>query len=341
LGNRADGTSDRHGDVLRPAKAGAGTSKRPVRATPAPLVPRNGDRDQARCPSGPQVTAVRQYYGQTWLDYRVLWMSRRNYFAGHQALWTSSTRTHAEGLLEETRLMADRVGMSPSDVVLDAGCGVGGPAVWLAEKYGVSVHGITVVPAQVSRARRLAKRRRVDHLCSFSERDYLDTGFPDDSFDVVWAQESVCHATDKKRFLLEAVRVLRPGGRLIVLDGFRHARPYLDDDEAVFREYMNGWAIPDHPTGREFLSWAAEVGLTDVTMEDLSFRVWRSIRRLHRIAAVLQAGETALHLIGLRSSVQHGNVVGALRLWPAFQRHLWFLGLMTARKPGVPVSTTG
>ena len=290
---------------------------------------------------GRQVRAVREYYGQTWLDYRVLWMRRRNYYAGHQAFWTERTRTHRDGLLEENRLMADRVAISPSDVVLDAGCGVGGPAVWLAEEYGVRVLGITVVGDQVTRARKLATRRRVDHLCSFEERDYLDTGLPGDSFDVVWAQESVCHATDKRRFLQEAFRVLRPGGRLIVVDGFRHARPYRDEDEAMFREYMAGWAIPDHPTGQEFLGWAAEVGLIEARMEDLSVSVWRSIRRLHRIAAVLHTGETALYRLGVRSPVQHGNVVGALRLWPAFQRHLWFLGVMTARKPGAPRSVGG
>ena len=48
--------------------------------------------------------------------------------------------------------------------------------------------------------------------------DYTATGLDESSFDVAWAQESACHAPDKKAFTSEMARVLRPGGRIVMAE---------------------------------------------------------------------------------------------------------------------------
>ena len=139
----------------------------------------------------------------------------------------ASELTQARRLVESARRrvlrdqkLAEHAEITSSDQVCDAGCGVGGSAVFLAKTFGCRVHGITLGGNQVITSRENASRQGVEHLVAFSRQDYLDTRFPSDTFDVVWAIESVCYAVDKKDFLEEAYRILKPGGRLAVADFF-------------------------------------------------------------------------------------------------------------------------
>ncbi len=117
--------------------------------------------------------------------------------------------------------------------MLDAGCGLGGSAIWLAQQFGAEVVGVNLVASQVYRARRSAYRHGVSDRVRFERRDFTRTGFPEGNFDVVWAIESICHTSDKPAFLVEARRLLKPGGRLVVADLFRTQRPFSVDDEKL------------------------------------------------------------------------------------------------------------
>lgn len=97
---------------------------------------------------------------------------------------------------------------------------MGDSAFWLARTYGVSVIGVTLVASQVARARRYATQARLTDRVSFEQQDYTATTFADGGFDVVWALESACHARDKQQLL----RVLRPGGRLGMVEYMRVSR---------------------------------------------------------------------------------------------------------------------
>ena len=101
--------------------------------------------------------------------------------------------------------------------ILDVGCGIGGTSRYLARNFGdkASVTGITLSPNQVDRATSLAKDRGIKNA-NFLVMDALNMNFPDNSFDVVWACESGEHMPDKKRYVEEMVRVLKPGGRLVI-----------------------------------------------------------------------------------------------------------------------------
>src|SRR5215213_3712833 len=128
--------------------------------------------------------AIIAYYDKTWLDYRILWLNRRT-LSVHFGYTDATTRGHADALLNMNRVLADRAGIHPGMRVLDAGCGVGGSSIWLAQSRGASVIGITPVASQVARARRFAAARRLGDQVRFEQADYTDTPFPDASFDVV------------------------------------------------------------------------------------------------------------------------------------------------------------
>src|SRR5262249_53466829 len=271
-----------------------------------PLCMAAGNRTQAHRVERPLAERIRAYYDETWGDYRWLWLSPRNY-AIHVGYWDARTRTHAESLLNMNQALAERLGVRSGQRVLDAGCGVGGSAVWLARRRGVEVVGITLVASQVARAQRYAKARGVVGQVAFAQQDYTRTTFPDGSFDVVWAMESACHTPDKRSFVQEARRLLKPGGRLGMVEYMRVGRPLPGPtDEYLLRSWLSGWAIPDIATEEEWRRWAEEASFADVRIEDITPQVRPSLRRLYRMTRLFSPGAALLQRAGLRSEAQQG-----------------------------------
>jgi cyclopropane fatty-acyl-phospholipid synthase-like methyltransferase len=277
----------------------------------------------------PDLPRIRAYYDETWLDYRFLWLSPEN-LAVHFGYWDERTRSHDESLVNMNRLLARHIGIQPGQRVLDAGCGVGGSSLWLARNYGVSVVGITPVASQIARARAFARREQLQGRVRFAQEDYTRTNFPDGSFDAIWAIESVCHAPDKRLFLREARRLLKPGGRLGIVEYMRFTRPYAAADEALLASWLSGWAIPDIATRDEWQRWTGEEGFADVAIEDIAAGVEPSLRRLYRVTLLCWWGASLLRRMGVRSETQHGNMRGARDIYRAVKRGLWFEAVLTA-----------
>jgi tocopherol O-methyltransferase len=275
------------------------------------------------------LTAVRAYYDETWLDYRLLWLTRATPGI-HFGYWDEETKRHEEALRNLNGVLAKHIGIRPGQRILDAGCGVGGSAIWLAETHGVEVVGITPVASQIARGRRHASERGIADRVSFAQQSYLETTFAPASFDVVWAMESACHAPDKRRFLVEARRLLRPGGRLGLVEYMRAERPFSPADEALLHSWLAGWAIPHLATRDQWTAWARELGFSQVDTIDITANVTPSLRHLYRMAVVAWPVERALHRLGVRSDVQHGNVRGARDQYRALRQGLWFDAVLTA-----------
>ncbi|MGH2810583.1 MAG: SAM-dependent methyltransferase, partial [Actinomycetota bacterium] len=90
--------------------------------------------------------SIATYYDQTWFDYRALWLDPNNR-AIHFGYWDESTKSHSESLLNMNRVLASNLRPEPGDLVLDAGCGVGGTSMWMAENRDVQAVGITITPS--------------------------------------------------------------------------------------------------------------------------------------------------------------------------------------------------
>jgi MPBQ/MSBQ methyltransferase len=118
--------------------------------------------------------------------------------------------------VEEMAIWAGCAEKTPR-TVLDVGCGIGGASRHLARGFGegTSVTGITLSPKQVARAEQLAEQQGVRNA-EFRVMNALAMDFPDNSFDLVWACESGEHMPDKKKYVEEMVRVLKPGGTLVI-----------------------------------------------------------------------------------------------------------------------------
>ena len=291
-------------------------------------------QDATAASSGGQaayVAPIVEYYDGTWFDYRVVWM--RN-LGMHWGYWDDDTANHAQSLTNMSRELASLATLRPGMRVLDAGCGVGGPALWLAATYGVEVVGVTLSEVQLGRARKYAAKRKLDHLVSFEIADFTKLAQADGTFDVVWAQESVCHvpAAGKQAFLSEANRVLKPGGRLLMEDWFRIDRPYPGDGERLMHEWLSGWAIDDLATTDEITGWSRDAGFEAVNLRNITPYAFRSIRRLHRLAVWSAPGALLLRGLRLRSPIEQANLRSARLQWTTYQRNLWLIGLLSATK---------
>ena len=116
------------------------------------------------------------------------------------------------GGLATTRDQAERITLNRDSRVLDIGCGMGGPARYLANSYGCRVDGIDLTPELIETGQVLTERCGLSGRVVLQIGDALDLPYPDKAFDVVWCQNVTMNISDKAGFLAEAFRVLRPGG---------------------------------------------------------------------------------------------------------------------------------
>ncbi len=104
--------------------------------------------------------------------------------------------------------------------ILDAGCGVCGPASWLAEHYNVHITGITVSEIQVEQARKNIKQKNSADRVEVIYGDYheLSSIFEENTFDKVLFLESLGHSADTLKVITETYKVLKPGGSIYIKD---------------------------------------------------------------------------------------------------------------------------
>jgi len=102
--------------------------------------------------------------------------------------------------------------------VLDVGCGFGGTTRYLARALGPNstVTGITLSPKQAERAGQLAIEQETPNAKFMVEDALQMPSFEDNSFDIVWACESGEHMPDKKKYIDQMMRVLKPGGKFVM-----------------------------------------------------------------------------------------------------------------------------
>jgi SAM-dependent methyltransferase len=164
--------------------------------------------------------AVNKHYGKSGLGAEILG-ALRGAGADVDALTLNDLAPIDElhlGGLEATLEMARLAELQEGERVLDIGCGIGGPARTMAAEFGCHVTGIDLTEEYCRAAEMLTARVGLGSQVVFHQASALDLPFDDGSFDVVWTQHMVGHVQDKERLFGEALRVLRPSGRLTLFE---------------------------------------------------------------------------------------------------------------------------
>ena len=275
---------------------------------------------------------IATYYTQAEIDYKLLWRLRTQQ-AMHFGFWTEHAHNLSQALKNQDKIMAELAGITKDDLVLDAGCGIGGSSLFLAKAIGCKVVGISIVEQQVKKARHLASRFGLSAEATFSVADFTAMPFAENTFDVVWAIESVCYAPKKEQFLREAFRVLKPGGTLIVADGFALKEEYSHDEATIMAYWLSGWEVQALDTTAAFCSSAKSAGFYSVHAQDYTTAVLPSSRLLHRFSYVYAPFDWILHKTGIRNQVHYANLLAARYQYVALANKLWQYAVITATKP--------
>ena len=219
------------------------------------------------------------YYSEVGIDYEP-WSANLNMHFGYFR-WGINPLDRESLLNEMNAQVCARLQLDPDtdSRVVDLGCGVGATSRYCAMHYKrTSVLGVTIVPWQVERAHEMTEevlRERVDYVLN----DYCDTGYAPNSFDGAYAMESSCYdkGLNKLGFLKEAFRLLKPGAKLVVTDGFRKTDKAYPLFEKAYQQVCEGWSLDTFANIHQFASTLQELGFKNITIEDISWRLAPSV----------------------------------------------------------------
>ncbi len=192
---------------------------------------------------------------------------------------------HPDGYYVQPKVVAEQINKFGANDVLELGCGKGFNSRFLAQQYPeVNFTGIDITPLHIKIARQ--KARAFSNL-TFQEGNFNDLEFPDRSFDIVFAFECLCHAPQAKIPLAEIFRVLRPGGQLIIFDGYRNTK--LEQLPKLFQTATQLTEISmavQHGFGeiQEWTANAKSIGFQIQTIENLSSAVQPTVSRLKKLS---------------------------------------------------------
>jgi cyclopropane fatty-acyl-phospholipid synthase-like methyltransferase len=199
----------------------------------------------------------------------------------HRAVWGPGVSTRVAAMHHVDELL---LGALPArqgqPTVVDLGCGVGASLRYLAERADLRGEGITISGRQAERAGTLLAESGVTDRVRCREGDFLFV--PDDlagRADLTFSIEAFVHSPDPERYLHEAARTLRPGGRLVVCDDFLTSADPPTSPRAArwLAEFQDGWRIGSLVTVDRLCALAADHGLTLV--RDLDLTPWLELRR--------------------------------------------------------------
>ena len=173
--------------------------------------------------------------------------------------------------------------------IFDAGCGIGGAATQISMLLPqAEVEGISIVARQVRIAKERARVLGAGNA-TFHCGNYLRTGLPQASLDGIYAIESFCYTltAEKSALFAEMYRLLRPGRRLVIIDGGSRREATSDTERRAIQDVLDGWTMPLPTPAAQMVALAGQAGFEVLHSEDVTGHVLRSADRIADIGAWL------------------------------------------------------
>jgi tocopherol O-methyltransferase len=178
----------------------------------------------------------------------------------HRTLWMAGTKSLEEALNTSNALILKEIeSVAPTQArIVDLGCGVGASLFYIHPRLQTPspALGLTLSPVQARLAQESAKQLGLQEYIRFAEGDFTSVPLPSESLDAIYSVEAVCHAVDPEKYFKEASRLLRKGGKLILVDDYKAARPFNKNEQKWFDAYIEGWHVPGVRTVAQTMSFA-------------------------------------------------------------------------------------
>ena len=164
--------------------------------------------------------------------------------------------------------------------ILDIGCGIGGPAFEMANRFSAEVVGIDLEAPLIEQATKAATKKGLQGKCTFRTVETGPLDFPDQSFDIVTTSGAMTQISDKAGILGECFRVLKPGGSLTCYDWTKSEAPYSEDMLYWFKMEGLTYALE---TLEEYEIHLKNSGYVDVSIKDASSWYRAQVRREYKL----------------------------------------------------------
>ena len=194
---------------------------------------------------------------------------------------------HGRGL-EATEDMAVLLRIAGSDHILDVGSGLGGPARYLAQRFGCRVSGIDLTAEFCDVARHLTALLGLEERVSIRQGDALAMPFGDAAFDGAYSMNVSMNIADKRALYREIRRVIKPGAWLTLSE--------VTQGPGGAPDYPTPWA---RTASSSFLATEAEtresLEACGFTIESLRDMTEAALAYGARSRALAEAGGKPLH----------------------------------------------
>lgn len=274
---------------------------------------------------------VIKYYNKVQKSYDRRWMNEEN-LAMHMGFWDSTTKSLHDALINENKYLANELNPNKEDLILDAGCGVGGTAIWLAENFGAEVKGITIVNKQVKRSLENAAKRNVQDLVSFENQNYCHTKYLDEQFTKIYFMESLCHSDDKKGALREAYRLLKPNGICVIIDAHLIKDKLTEHDRSLLQDWYQGWACAYLANVEDLRKDAKAIGFKEINFLDVTAQIMPSSKALLAYCKNHYKVKKWARLFKTVSKERFGNTKASISQFYLFQDQVVGYHILTLRK---------
>jgi arsenite methyltransferase len=172
------------------------------------------------------------------------------------------TTKHMGGF-ETTKELIELCHVDGDTYVLDAGCGAGATASYLAKAYGCRVVGVDLRKAMVTLSTERARKQGVIDHVEFRVADAQELPFDDGTFDVILCESVATFIEDKRRVVDELARVVKPGGYV----GLNEEIWLKEPTPEVIERVQTMWPVKANlPTAEGWEALLRDAGLQDVTV---------------------------------------------------------------------------
>jgi cyclopropane fatty-acyl-phospholipid synthase-like methyltransferase len=264
---------------------------------------------------------IADYYNQTMHHYQRWWHLNDN-LAVHYGFWEPKTKSFQQALENTNVYLLEIAEVQQGERILDAGCGVGGSSFFLAKEKNAKVTGITLSEKQIDFANKKLKEFELSELVDFKLGDYTDTDFKDETFDLIWAIESITTAPDKVKFAQEAYRILKPGGRLVIADYFKNDEVGTDKN-GLLESWRKNWSMSPFLTLFEYKQCFESTGFILSKQNDVTDLIYKTSKKLYQISLIGAIPSRIYNFFYLPSRFTRHHYKSGIYQYKALKQGLW------------------